>query len=327
MTRAARALALAMAVGGCSRADTAPEGAISLIAVGDSHYAHGTFDSAGATFERALNLPGVRQSPNEGRLLTRLAMVAYRDNDYAKARRLGDSSLALKARHQVGPGELAESRNVLGLIAWDEGKWSDAQPLFEQAIAEYTRAGDESGVAKASSNLGNIVIEYGRFAEAKQRFTVAREIAHRIGNRRIEGRVTTNLAMLELWFGDPRKTVSLVADARRLAREANDPVNEENALGQLALAWAALGEPGAAIATIDTALVVAKQHELQSQEANDLVVAAGLYAFRRSPRSRAAQLHRSTQNLRGARAADRSGDGAAARIQRARGARRACTEP
>ena len=278
MTRAARAVALVMAVVGCSGRDTAPKGAVSLIAVGDSQYTRGAFDSAGATFQRALNLPAVRQSPNEGRLLTRLAMVAYRDNDYATARRLGDSSLALKTRHQLGPGELAESRNVLGLIAWDEGRLGDAKPLFEQAIAEYVRADDKAGIAKASSNLANIAIEYGQFAEAKQRFAAARETARQIGNRRIEGRVTTNLAMLELWFGDPHRTVSLVADARRLAREANDPVNEENALGQLALAWAALGEPGAAIAAIDTALVVAKQHELQSQEANDLVVAAGIYA-------------------------------------------------
>ena len=275
---ATRALTLLLVLAGCARREHEPVRASSLLVVGDSQYARGAFDSAGATYTRALDQPGTRGSPNEARLLANLAMVAYRQDEYAEARRLGDSALALKQRYNMGPKEVAESRNGLGLIAWNEGRLADATDHFEQAITEYTAANDDAGVAKASNNLALILLEYGRFADAKRRFEAARETARRIGDPRIEGRSTTNLAMLELWFGDPRATVPLVADARRLSTRAHDAVNEENALVQLALGLAALGEPGRAIATVDSALVIARRHDLREEEAEDLVVSAGLYA-------------------------------------------------
>jgi CHAT domain-containing protein/tetratricopeptide (TPR) repeat protein len=273
-----RAVTLLLVLAGCAHRDNEPLRASSLLVLGDSQYARGAFDSAGATYTRALDEPGTRGSPNEARLLANLAMVAYRQDEYATARRLGDSALALKRRYNMGSKEIAESRNGLGLIAWNEGRLADATSEFEQAMAEYTAANDDLGVAKASNNLGLIVLEYGRFADAKRRFEATRETARRIREPRIEGRATTNLAMLELWFGDPRATVSLVADARRLSAQAHDAVNEENALVQLALGLAALGEPGRAIATVDSALAIARRHELREEEAEDLVVSAGLYA-------------------------------------------------
>jgi CHAT domain-containing protein len=276
MIPTARAVAAVMTLAACTGQEAASSH-VSLVAMGDSLYARGAFDSAAAVFTRVLEAPGTRGSPGEARALANLGAVAYRQGDYATARRHGDSALALKERFGLAPRELAESRNVLGLVAWNEGRLSDATVLFLRAMAEYDSAGDRAGVAKASSNLGLIALEYGRFAEARQRFAAAKATARTVRDARIEGRATTNLAMIELWSGDPRSTIPLVAEARALAREAKDPVNEENALGQLALGWAALGEPGRALATIDSAFSVARRYGLREAEANDLMVAAGLY--------------------------------------------------
>lgn len=244
-------------------------------AAADSLYAHGSFDSAQVLWTRAL-ASATRGSLDEAGLLAKLANVAYNHSDYASARRLGDSALALRVRLRALPIQVAESRNALGLVAWRDGRLGDARRLLELATTGYREARDARGIAKTSNNLGHIAVEYGRFGEAKERFGLTRTTGKALGDARIAGRAATNLGMVEVLSGDPTLAVSLLAEARALAEQAADPVNEENALGQLALARAALGEPGRALATADSALAVARRHGMRESEASDLLVVATL---------------------------------------------------
>jgi CHAT domain-containing protein len=245
----------------------------------DSLFTRGAYDSAQTAFSAALAAPGVRGSLQEARILAKLGLVAWRRGDYRTARTLGDSALSLKQRRGASPQDLAESRNGLGLMAWEEGRLADAKRLLGQALVEYREAGDQRGIAKASNNLGLLDIESGRFAEAHDQFELARTTGRTLNDARITGRATTNLAMVELASGDPRVAVALVDEARSMARRANDPVNEEDALGQLSLAWAALGDAGRALATADSALSVARGHGMREKQASDLLVLATLYAL------------------------------------------------
>lgn len=249
----------------------------SLIAPGESLYTHGAYDSAKAAWTEVLGRPGVAGSATEGRLLTWLGLVAYRQGEYPDARHLGERALALKRDLGLAPVEIAESQNALGLLAWNEGRLQDAVASFRDALAAFGEAADRWGVAKTSNNLALVALEFGRFAEARQGFETARTAAREIGNQRIESRATANLAMIEIWTGDPNAALELLAEARRLANAAGDPIGQENALGQLAVAWSALGEMGRALATLDSAIAIARRHGLRPEEANDLLVAASIY--------------------------------------------------
>jgi CHAT domain-containing protein len=249
----------------------------SLIAPGESLYTHGDFKRATESWSELLTRPGIPGSPTEAKALTWLGLSAYRQGDYAEARRLGERALTLKRELAVPAADLAESQNALGLLAWNEGRLQDAVGLLREALNGFSGANDRWGVAKTANNLALVELEFGRFAEARKGFETGRTAAREIRNQRVEGRATTNLAMIEAWTGDPQKALDLLADARRLVDAAGDPVGQESALGQLAVVWVTLGELGRAVAVLDTAISIARRHGLRQEEANDLAVAASIY--------------------------------------------------
>jgi len=271
-------LLLWLALQACSAREGAPTVvADSLLAPGESLYVRGEYDSAAATWNAALERPGLAGTPTEARLFHWLGLAAYRRGEYSEARRLGERALNRKRELRLARVEIAESENALGLLAWNEGRLADARSLLSSALRGFEEEGDRGGTAKASNNLSLVLLELGRFAEARDGFETARTAARAVGNVRTEGRVTTNLAMIEIWTGDPNAAPPLLEESRRLADSASDPVGLENALGQLAVAWSALGEPGRALVTLDSAMAIARRHGLREEEANNLLVAASIY--------------------------------------------------
>ena len=273
-------LAVALGAAALSASCTARQQAANgdtLMARGDSLYARQEFDSAAAFWRTSLTVTGVRGTAAEARLLTKLGNAAWRRTDYATARRLGDSALSLKRALGMSDGELAESENALGLVAWDEGRLEDANGLYAEARAGFLAVGNREGLAKVYGNIALVAIEFGRFSDARRALDTARAFAHLVGDPRLEGRAATNLGIVETQAGDPRVALQDFADARRLAALVRDDVNLENALGQLGVTWELLGDPGRAIASVDSALEVARRHGLLEEETNDLLLLASIY--------------------------------------------------
>lgn len=249
----------------------------SLLARGDSSYAHGQFDSARGYWRIArTRAHAIDDSTAESRALTSLGLAAYRLGDYAEARALGEQALALKLRAGL-KGDLFKSYNALGLLAWNEGRLNDAIALFEKATAVARATADHSALAKAANNIALVHTELGDFAQARAGFVEARTAGQTMGDAKIEGRSLDNLGMLDIQMGAPQPAVAELVEARALLRSTGDVTGEQNVLGQLGSAYDALGEPRLAYAALDTALALARAHGLKQEEASNLELLAGLH--------------------------------------------------
>ena len=291
MTNGRRSLATLAILAACSQSSSSPgaeaaRGAPVRVAVAESIYYRGAYDSARVLWLGALERARTAaDTALEARLLTWLGLVAWRQGDYRTARRLGEQALALKVKHNLKQ-DLFKSYNALGLLAWNEARLGDAVSLFGSAAAAARVAGDTKGLAAVSSNLALVNTELGEFAAARAGFSTARDGGHRLGDARIEGNALTNLGMLDIRSGDPLAAIAVLDAARQRYRTIGYATGEQNALGQLGTAYDALGEPRLAVAALDSALAAARAQGLRQSEASDL--------------EELAQLHQNAGDVRGA---------------------------
>lgn len=244
---------------------------------GDAYYQRGQFDSARIAWRLALDKPDIVGTAEEAWLRTSLGLASYRLGEYAESRQEGEAGLHL-ARTLGSVADIARAENALGLLSWSEGRLGEAAEHLAVALEGFASLRDTDGIARASNNLGLVRFELGRFEEARAAFLLARDSARVAGNRRVEARALSNLGMWEIWAGDPTRALALLAEARDRGAAADDVVSIASALGQAGSAYAVLGQPGRAIATLDSALAVARDAGMRDEEANDLVVIAGVYA-------------------------------------------------
>lgn len=167
-------------------------------------------------------------------------------------------------------GDLYKSFNALGLLAWNRGRLGEATDLFTHALAAATATGDEKGVAAVSGNLALVRTELGQFEAARAGFVAARDAGRRLDDARVEGNALTNLGMLDIRVGDPASAVRHLEAARVAYASIGYATGEQNALGQLGTAFAAMGDPGRAIAMLDSALVLSRGQGLKQEEASNL---------------------------------------------------------
>jgi tetratricopeptide (TPR) repeat protein len=249
----------------------------SLLAVGESVYLRGAYDTARTLWTEALARAREQgDTLSEARALTWLGLAAWRQGEYAAARRLGEEALALK-RRLAGNADLFKSYNALGLLAWNEGRLADATRLFGEASAAARATADAKGIASASGNLALVQTELGEFEEARRGFDSMRVAGRALGDARIEGNALTNLGMLAVRVGDPEAAIPLLDSARSRYRAANYPTGEQNALGQLGTAYAALGRPHLALVALDSALALSRRQGVRQDEASNLEAMAEVY--------------------------------------------------
>jgi CHAT domain-containing protein len=251
---------------------------VSLLAEGEGLYASSEYDSASVVWQLALKQVRSRNEPaTEAWLLTWLGLAAWRLGEYAHARRLGEAALELELRHSLDT-LLPRSYNALGLLAWYEGRLSDAVQLYSRTTAAARGVGDYEYLGKAANNLGLVYFDFGKLEEARDGFLAAQEAGRELGDGRAEGDALTNLGMLEVRTGNPRAAIPLLRDALHAYRSAGGyRTGEEAALGQLVAAYQALGEPRLAIAVLDSALAIARDVGLRREEAANLESLADVY--------------------------------------------------
>jgi CHAT domain-containing protein len=249
----------------------------SLLLRGERAYLESSYDSARVLWRQALaRSRGTPDSVAEGRALTWLGLVAWRQGDYVSARRLGEEALSLKRRWSL-ESDLFKSYNALGLLAWNEGRLPEAIKLFALASRAARTVGDLKGIASAWGNLGLVQTELGEFRKARRGFDSMRVAGRALGDSRVEGNALTNLGMLAIRVGDPGRAIELLEVARVRYRSIGYPAGEQNALGQLGTAYAALGRPHQALAALDSALDLSQRQGLRQDEASNLEAMAELY--------------------------------------------------
>lgn len=89
-------------------------------------------------------------------LLHGLAMLTRRTEEYTRAERSAEDSLALCRRLEDDEG-IAANLRVLGFLRYRSGDLAKAQALLEECLAIFRRLGNQEGVAAALTNLAYFV--------------------------------------------------------------------------------------------------------------------------------------------------------------------------
>lgn len=250
----------------------------SLVARGEELYYEGAFDEARAVWRSARDRAAVVQPALEPHILMWLGLAAWKQADYAEARRLGELALQLKRQRGL-TGEISRSLNALGLVAWHEARFEEAAALFDSAAAAAHAMQDDAGVQRARANHGLVLADLGRFDAAAASLRDVRRAARTLGDARLEGNAATNLAMVLIRQGAPQAALAELSEARAIYDELAYDAGRLNLLGQAAAAWSELGEPALALAALDSALALARTLELPEDEASTSLLVGSQYAF------------------------------------------------
>lgn len=210
------------------------------------------------------------------RALSGLAAVARRRQEFVDAKHLGEEALALALRAGVR-AELSRSYNVLGLIAWDEGRVADALALCTRAGVAAQAIGDSAALGKAEINIGLAKKDLGDEGGARAAYARGVVLSSYANDSVSLGRALNNLAALNIGRGDALAARTTLERARHLMHATHDSLAETNALAQLATAYDRLGEPQLAFAAIDSALTVARRHRFRTEEGDDLKLLGDFY--------------------------------------------------
>ena len=279
------AIAAAGAIAACGRSDTRPNEApgdaasvlAHLLALADSQYNRGEYDSARRTLDDEVSRAGqAGDSANIARGWTTLSIVDRWQGRFDEAQSFGEQSVALKRRLGMSD-DLARSLNALGLLANSRGHFDEAVRRLSEAREAADAVHDSAYVAKARGNMGMAYANMGDIDRARTEFLALRDYAAAHEDPQNEAKALNNLGMLDTRAGDPTAAVAWLRDARARFAKIGDHAGEENALGQLGVAWQEMGETSRALAYLDSASTMARKGKLLDAETDDVELTAEVY--------------------------------------------------
>lgn len=248
----------------------------SVLGLGESAYRRSEYDSASSLLREGRAIGRTSgDSSAVARGDTWLGLTAWKQGNFARARALGESALAMKVRLDL-KADLFRSYNALGLLAWTGGRFSDAEDLFAKAKSSAEAVGDTLSLAKAIANAGLVHADIGEFDKARHEFGELQRVAHARNDTIAEANSLSNLGMVETRDGNTGQAIVWLARARVLYAATGSPGGEESVLGQLGSAYASMSEPQKAIAYMDSAMAVAMAKGLVREESEDRQIYAEL---------------------------------------------------
>jgi predicted ATPase len=138
--------------------------ALALRGVASFAFALSDIDAAErAAEERRALCIALGDAEGAARAVQNLGVVAEARGDLDRARELYEESLAV-GRELFG--QIGVPLNQLGMIAWKQGRFVDAEALFEEALAEYEEQHDIVQIGWVSHNLAAVRLYLNRRADA-----------------------------------------------------------------------------------------------------------------------------------------------------------------
>lgn len=261
----------------------------SLITVAESLYRDGSYTEARTAWSSGLSRiqPG-RDVPAEARILTSLGLTEWRLGEYSSAWKRTEQARSLLEANRLR-SLLPRTYNALGLIAWDQGRLSEAADLWRKTMEIAAEVGDQEYVDKPAMNLGLWYAGIGDLEHARDAFAASLTAGRKLGIRALELRSLVNLAMVANRMGEPRLALAWL-DSAAAADVEEDFLAEDNYRSQLAIAAWSLGDPGVALAGLDSAISEARRTGLRQSEAANLTLMADIYWEAGDP-ARALGLH------------------------------------
>lgn len=143
-------------------------------------------------------------------------------------------AVELAAKGNAPIDVLAEGRKQLGLILFDTGSFSEAEPELRSVLDTYEQRGNIEETAFVSGCLGSTLGSLGRLAESVSYLEQARQQWRKIGNVKELSWVLNNLAMIYYLMGQVNLARELFLDSLSKARESGHQRLEPYVLVSLA---------------------------------------------------------------------------------------------
>ena len=145
----------------------------------------------------------------------------------------------------------------LGVQAYADGRWREAEDLYRRAQEDCGRAGDRYNVVIAATNLGELLISRGQIEEAERLLVEARRVLRSSRYTAFALFAETQLARCALDRGESARAVELL---ERIVAEATGvgfaALLLEGGI-YLAHAHAQAGSPGAGLEVLDSTILAA----------------------------------------------------------------------
>jgi class 3 adenylate cyclase/tetratricopeptide (TPR) repeat protein len=206
---------------------------------------------------------------------------------------------ALEIYGQLGDPE-HESRvlNNLGMFAYFDGRWDDAEALYRRAMQCSERAGTPADAAYTDCNIGEILSDQGRVEEAREHLERARRVWSATGERQSVAFIDLLLARLRTRSGSCVEAVPTLEAAMNELREVRMDAYADFAQALLAEAEGLGGAPERALAVAHEQLKVTDRNAPLLERVAGIALArlgyieaarAELVAALRSARARGAE--------------------------------------
>lgn len=173
--------------------------------------------------------------------------------------------------------------NGLAMTHWQRGDTAGALVVLEEAIKEFSAAGESDYVLNLSGNVGLLLTGLGDYRAALPCFRQAMEFAVARNNESFRARQLCNIGLAEMRLGNYPAAVDTLSQALDVTRASEDHLCECRALDGLGTTFWRMGKDTEAWACYEQALAVAKQTHNRADEGKVLnhlgvlLVAAGRF--------------------------------------------------
>jgi DNA-binding CsgD family transcriptional regulator/tetratricopeptide (TPR) repeat protein len=148
------------------------------------------------------------------------ASLAYMQSDYPATRLLGEQSLTLwRALDPTDKSGLADTLDLLGELATEEGDYTSAPALFEEALNIFRSLEDPRGVGDLLMQLGWAFMRMGRYEEVAPRMEEALAIFREIGHASLTGFALAGLGELAIRQGRYEQATKLLEESLLIRRQ------------------------------------------------------------------------------------------------------------
>jgi len=159
------------------------------------HHRLGDWALADAHLDAALELLAAGDHGGRARVQSDQAVVAYRLGAHDRAAALGTAALAA-ARLAGDPQAIAQSQNVLGMLAARDGDPAAAERHLRASLAQARDMADQRAAVAALNNLARLLADTGRAGEGLGLAREALALGSELGDQHRVAALHTNLADL-----------------------------------------------------------------------------------------------------------------------------------
>jgi tetratricopeptide (TPR) repeat protein len=187
--------------------------------LGNVHHRRGEWALAESYYQAALDLFGKCDDAEPcARLLADWSLNAHRNGDDRRAQQFAEQAAAL-AERSGQPRALAQTHNILGVLARSRGALPEAIAAFERSLGFARRLDDPTARIAALNNLALALADHGEHPRALALLQEALALCASQGDRHREAALHNNIADVCHALGDHDAAMAGLTQAVRLFAE------------------------------------------------------------------------------------------------------------